>query len=261
MANSRNRLAFETAHLPSRSGFLGGHNSWHLMLVTGGSCEEEAGRVHDLTPGCVRLSSPRERHRLFTGSDGLDCTLFLVPERWVAEAVPMGNLFLRDDRIEALLRRESGVGRDPATSLRRDLDVRMALAHLAAAARGKNISPAPSWIEDTHFALSGDGAGRVDAIARSAKVTREHLARTFARYYGCSPAEYRSAHKLLCAVGLLRGSDMPIADVAHAAGFSDQSHLTRALSARFGQTPARLRRERTTVAAPSGSASRNSPAR
>jgi AraC-like DNA-binding protein len=231
------------------------------MLVTGGRCQQDAEGIHDLTSGSVRLSSPRQRHRLFTGAEGLHCTLFLVPDRWIGKAVPEGNLFLRDERIEALLRRENSTGRDPAACLRRDLDVRMALAHLAAAAGGEDIASAPTWIDDAQAALRDDGVGRIQAIAQSAKVTREHFARTFARYYGCSPAEYRSAHKLLRAVGLLCGTDVPIAQASHAAGFSDQSHLTRALSARFGVTPARLRRQGTTVAAPSGSSSRNSRAR
>jgi AraC family transcriptional regulator len=39
-------------------------------------------------------------------------------------------------------------------------------------------------------------------------------------------------------------SDDPIAAIALAAGFADQSHLTRALKARTGLTPAVYRRER-----------------
>ncbi|MEO1086944.1 MAG: AraC family transcriptional regulator, partial [Acidobacteriota bacterium] len=40
------------------------------------------------------------------------------------------------------------------------------------------------------------------------------------------------------------GSRRPIADIAVEAGFSDQSHLTRAFKAAFGITPGAWRRRR-----------------
>ncbi len=46
------------------------------------------------------------------------------------------------------------------------------------------------------------------------------------------------------AARLLAGSDVPIAEVAIASGFRDQSHLTRAFRARFGMPPAAFRRAR-----------------
>lgn len=231
------------------------------MLVTGGACQE-TGHVPELTSGWVRLSSPRQRHRLFTGADGLRCTLFMLPENWIASAIPNGNLFVSDARIEMLLAGERGDERDPGAAIRRDLNIRQALAHLAAAVHDKHLDDMPAWIEDAYFALGErNGSHRVDAIAGSAKVTREHLSRTFAKYFGCSPAEYRSARRLICAIELLRGSDVPIADIAHAAGFSDQSHLTRALSEKSGLSPARVRQQRTNAGAPSRSSSDNIPGR
>jgi AraC-like DNA-binding protein len=237
------QLVFEAARLAPNASFLGGHNCWHLILVTGGDCQEDAGRIHDLTPGSVRLSSPGERHRLSIGGDGLACRIFFLPDRWVSDATPRGNVFLRDERLSELLGHEGAASQAPASCLRRDLDVRESLARVTAAANNREPGPAPSWIEDAGFTLRA-GKHQVDRIARSAKVSREHFARTFARYYGCSPAAYRGAHKLMGAVDLLCGSDMPIADVAHVAGFTDQSHLTRAVSLRFGLSPARLRGQR-----------------
>jgi transcriptional regulator GlxA family with amidase domain len=40
----------------------------------------------------------------------------------------------------------------------------------------------------------------------------------------------------------LADGDVPLADVAAACGFADQSHLTRVFSAHTGTTPARYRK-------------------
>jgi len=59
---------------------------------------------------------------------------------------------------------------------------------------------------------------------------------------GRSPAAALTEIRLDRAVELLRGTDLPIAEVALAAGYSDQTALTRALRRRRGVTPAGLRR-------------------
>lgn len=46
------------------------------------------------------------------------------------------------------------------------------------------------------------------------------------------------------AVALLRTTDEPIAEIAAAAGFCDQSHLNRAVASILGRTPRQVRRER-----------------
>jgi transcriptional regulator GlxA family with amidase domain len=43
---------------------------------------------------------------------------------------------------------------------------------------------------------------------------------------------------------MLRSTDHPIAEIAFASGFCDQSHLTRVLGQLTGRTPAQVRAER-----------------
>lgn len=60
--------------------------------------------------------------------------------------------------------------------------------------------------------------------------------RMFARATGFTPHAYLMQRRVELARDLIRGGS-GLADAAMTAGFSDQSHLTRAFSARFGYTP------------------------
>ncbi len=79
------------------------------------------------------------------------------------------------------------------------------------------------------------------AAAAGMGLSRFHEA--FRRATATTPADYLTAVRLDHAALLLRTTRLPIADVALAVGFSDQSALTRAIRRRLGTTPARLRRD------------------
>jgi AraC-like DNA-binding protein len=70
----------------------------------------------------------------------------------------------------------------------------------------------------------------------------ETVSRGFSQAYGVSPKRYRLGLRISGAVRSLSSGDQPLADIAYANGFADQPHLTRALKAATGATPAQLRR-------------------
>jgi AraC family transcriptional regulator len=69
-----------------------------------------------------------------------------------------------------------------------------------------------------------------------------HLAREFRRAFGCTPAEYVRHRRVELAALLARTTSRPLAEIAAACGFVDQSHLTRAFARRFATSPAAYRR-------------------
>jgi AraC-like DNA-binding protein len=71
-------------------------------------------------------------------------------------------------------------------------------------------------------------------------LTRYDLARQFRAAFGTSPYRYSLMRRLDGAWAQLR-RDRSLADVALAAGFADQPHLSRMFKAAFGITPARYR--------------------
>ena len=71
-------------------------------------------------------------------------------------------------------------------------------------------------------------------------LTRYDLARQFRSAFGTSPYRYSLMRRLDCARAQLR-RNRSLADVALAAGFADQAHLSRMFKYTFGVTPARYR--------------------
>jgi len=90
----------------------------------------------------------------------------------------------------------------------------------------------------------------LDELAAIAGISRFALCRAFRRAYGVSPYAYLLGRRLAQAQRDLV-SGVPAAEAAIAAGFVDQSHLTRNLKRRFGMSPGRFAR---VAAGSSGSA-------
>jgi len=83
----------------------------------------------------------------------------------------------------------------------------------------------------------------VDAVLRGEPeaFSRRSAQRHFARATGLTQATYRKIKRARFATNLLL-EGMPILDVVHLAGYSDQPHLTRSLGVLIGQTPAEITR-------------------
>lgn len=76
----------------------------------------------------------------------------------------------------------------------------------------------------------------LDRLAAEAGLSRFHLSRLFQRRYGLPPHAYQSRLRLAEARRLIAAGE-PVAEVAVAVGFVDQSHLGRRFKAAFGITP------------------------
>jgi AraC family transcriptional regulator len=82
-----------------------------------------------------------------------------------------------------------------------------------------------------------DGNLSLLRIASACKLSPSHFARAFKQSVGQSPHQWLLARRIDRAKHLMLTSRMPLADIATACGFSDQSHLTRTFVYRVGETP------------------------
>ena len=83
----------------------------------------------------------------------------------------------------------------------------------------------------------------VSGYAQRLGVTPNHLNRTVKRCTGRNAGDWVDLSRLALAKYLLRRSDMPIIDVAAAAGFDDQSYFSRFFKRHTGLTPTDFRDE------------------
>jgi AraC-like DNA-binding protein len=97
-------------------------------------------------------------------------------------------------------------------------------------------------IRKTRDRIDADPAAplTLTSLAHEAGTSRYQLLRAFARELGLTPHAYIVQQRLALARRLIRAGTA-LVDAASAAGFSDQSHLTRMFARQFGVTPARYR--------------------
>lgn len=91
---------------------------------------------------------------------------------------------------------------------------------------------------------------KVSDMAERRGMSREGFTRSFSRTMGLPPHSYRTISRLNQARAQLRNNE-PIAEIAAALNFADQSHFSRLFRRTFGTTPSQYRK---------GFASVNSPA-
>jgi AraC family transcriptional regulator len=98
----------------------------------------------------------------------------------------------------------------------------------------------PAWVRTARARLL---ASPVDgtALARGVGAHPASLARAFRREFGSTPTRLRDHRRLAGALGDLIRTDLQLAEVAAAHGYSDQAHMTRRVGAATGWSPAVLR--------------------
>lgn len=82
----------------------------------------------------------------------------------------------------------------------------------------------------------------LDQLARTAGMSLHHFAHAFKVSAGVPPHQFVLQRRIGLACDLLIRTDRPIADIAIAAGFSDQSHLTRHFRRSLAVSPGAFRR-------------------
>ena len=83
----------------------------------------------------------------------------------------------------------------------------------------------------------------LEKMAAEVDISPLYLPRAFKAAFGQSPHQYVLSRRIERAKDLLRGTSLPIVDVALAAGFSSQSHLSHWFLRIVGVSPAAYRRQ------------------
>lgn len=105
-------------------------------------------------------------------------------------------------------------------------------------------STPPQWLSNAREVLDHvhPGTFNLHCLAARVNVHPAHLARTFRRYYRCSIGEYVRQRRIVFACEALRAPSRSIADIALAAGYSDQAHFARAFKRVVKLAPGEFRR-------------------
>lgn len=99
----------------------------------------------------------------------------------------------------------------------------------------------PAWAEHADHAIESEAS--TAHLARKLDLHPAWLARAYRAWRGEGIAETQRRKRVEHAVLRLRTTAAPLADVALACGFCDQSHMNRAFRVVLGRTPLEVRRE------------------
>jgi AraC family transcriptional regulator len=115
---------------------------------------------------------------------------------------------------------------------------------LAARLRRARSTGAPPWLPRAEEYVRAHFRERLTIadVARAAGVHPAHLATVFREHHHVPLGEFIRRLRLEWVADRLENSSDSISSIAYAAGFADQSHLTRAFKGYTGQPPGALRR-------------------
>jgi AraC family transcriptional regulator len=83
----------------------------------------------------------------------------------------------------------------------------------------------------------------IAAVATECGLSRSYFIKAFRETTGTTPHRWLREHRVQQAKELLAQAATPIAEIAAACGFADQSHLTRVFTSLLGMPPGAWRRE------------------
>ena len=226
------------------------HDEAHLLVLHAGAYLSSArGMPEVCVEPVVILNPPGTHHRdCFHSLDGARfLTLSLDAALWAgagdAVAMPAHAQRLSALALPAAYRAWRALHDPDAASA---LAIEAEVQELMARASGKDAEArqaSAGWLERARDRLHDD-AGHVPGIAELAREAGLHpvyFARAFRRAFGCSPGDYLRRRRVELAIAGVCAGRQPLAEIALACGYADQSHMTHALRRDVGMTPHALR--------------------
>jgi AraC family transcriptional regulator len=230
---------------------------WHThpgptlcFVYAGAFTESFAGVTLECTPGTLKITPAGEPH---WNRFGREDTHGLLVEADASRVESLGGFAavlaergsFQDETLAVLAWRVAGELR------RRDTAAPLAiegllLELLAGAARERELrltGTLPRWLAEARDYLHDPGqVGSLSELATAVGVHPVTLARGFRKAYGCSVGAYLRWLRVARAARELAETDAPLAEIALAAGFADQSHFSNVFRRETGLSPSAFRR-------------------
>lgn len=235
---------FVNSHVPAHT-----HENAHFLFVVKGQYEATVGDKKQSCPSSTMLYYPagttHADHFQTTGGRFLTVSLTSETNKKMLEEMKFFDCSVNfnDHEISWLGRRICKELRSP-DSLASIVLEGMANELLVYAARSADKSDKPpGWLKMAYELLKDrcDEEVSVAEIAANVGVHPLHLARTFRKFFNCSPGEYLRKCRIELASNLLIGSRKTLVEIALISGFADQSQFTRSFKQDTGLTPGKFR--------------------
>lgn len=224
------------------------HADAHFVLISGGAYDSSAeGRPAEGLPTLI-YNPPGTTHRdCFQDGRGSYFAISLEPTKVETAGcetqLPDGPIHLDEMAQFAIATRVAMCCATKPGGLTLDALSHELLGSMDQLTQDVDVKP-PSWLEIAVEALHDRYLEELTIadIAHDVGIHPVHLARSFRRYFRCSPGEFTRFCRLESAARLLTQSDRPLCEIALQSGFSDQSQFSKAFARGLGITPGEYRR-------------------
>ena len=231
---------------------------WHhhetptiCFVLQGAFTESWRGGSIACTSSTLKITPAGERHRDHFSRGDVRGLLIEADDDQVGAIRPHSAVL--DERLSFHGGLVSGIARRVYEEMRRmdaaaPLAIEGLLLEMVATAsrmREHNGSPdRPRWLDDARDRIHVELAARpsLTGLAISVGVHPVTLARAFRRAFGCTVGEYVRRLRIERAARLLAETELPLAKIALAEGFSDQSHFSNLFRRHTGLSPFQFRR-------------------
>lgn len=249
---------------------LHAHERPILAVILDGSWDEAiGGRVHNCLPGCVLIEPAEEKHTNRFHDAGAR-VLVIEPDPTRQELFePCTRLLLDagcfdDWGVASLARRvatEISNPDDLSGLAIEGLTLEMLVYAARRGTRHPNGRGTPAWLRQVRDRLHAEfrHPPRLSELAETAGVHPMHMARAFRHLTGMSVGTYVRGLRLDWSARELANACTPLAEIAHRAGFADQSHFTREFRRYTGLTPRLYRAVRASRSAVTAASPRPGP--
>ena len=223
------------------------------LVLSGDFAELVEGRQHQIAAGSVVFKPAGTVHSNRYGRAGARTMIVEFDPAdgswiwWEEEGLQECQWHLSGPCIAAALRLYRDAFQQPTapdreTTIANDVIELVAFARLSDDRFAANVRPVVRRARDAVLDGFREGIG-VQAIAEDIGVHPVYLARAFRAEYRCSLTDFRRHLQISEAAVRLAITDAPIAEIALASGFADQSHLSRQFRTHLGATPGSYRRQ------------------
>ena len=226
------------------------HDTWTLLILDSGGIKYDLDlHEHGSLGGTVTLLPPHVPH---SGSsirpEGFRKRVLYLDGSCLSEDLvgrSVGRPVFADgllrDRINRLHEAVAAPGREFEAESRLSLIAQRLAGHLTGEPDALPHTRDPRLASELRELLDArlPGGLSLEQASRILHADPAHLVRTFGRHFGMSPHLYLTGRRVDLARHLLLAG-MPATEVAQAAGFYDQSHLTRHFKRFLGTTPGRF---------------------
>lgn len=220
------------------------------LILKGGYTESYGETVLDLCPSRVKFQPAGKPHSDIYGSERVHCFIVELEPEWLTR---MGaSAFVGNDPM--VYREEAVVW--TMMKLRKEFrsmddEAQLAIEALTLDLVAQTSRNRKAFLQDNQLSWLRQALEFINdqfsepltlsAVARSVSVHPVHLANTFRRRYGCTVCEYLRRRRVEFACNRISTSNDSLAEVALAAGFTNQSHFSRTFKQITGMTPGQYR--------------------